>query len=245
MVSKEGEQSTENPIVEVIPLRGWRKILADRMLHSHLDLAEVTQMREIDATEMVNLRKSIVDSLQEKYGVRITYTHLLMKAAAEAIKQHPIMNSTLAEDEIRVLQDINISMAVSVPGGALLTPVIRQVGRKSLVEVAKEAATMAEQIRTRKFNLDILKGGTFTLTNAGMYGTDFVTSLIPIPQIASLAVGRLVPKPVVRDGQIVIRTMMGLSVTYDHRVVTGAFVAQFFQTIEENVENISKLDMGI
>jgi len=245
LVSKEGEQSTENPVTEVIPLRGWRRILADRMLHSHLDLAEVTQMRDVDATDMVNLRKSIVNGLQEKHGVRVTYTHLIIKAAAEAIKQHPMINSTLAEGEIRLLQDINISMAVSVPNGALLTPVIRQVSRKSLVEVAKEAVTMTEQIRSRKFKLDILQGGTFTLTNAGMFGTDYVTSLVPIPQVASLAVGRLVPKPVVRDGEIVIRTMMGLSVTYDHRVVTGAFVAQFFQTIEEKIENISKLDLGI
>jgi len=245
LVSKEGEQGTENPVTEVIPLRGWRRILADRMLHSHLDLAEVTQMRDVDATDMVNLRKSIVNDLQEKHGVRVTYTHLIMKAAAEAIKQHPMINSTLVDDEIRLLQDINISMAVSVPNGALLTPVIRQVDRKSLVEVAKEAVTMTEQIRTRKFKLDILQGGTFTLTNAGMFGTDYVTSLVPIPQVASLAVGRLVAKPVVRDGEIVIRTMMGLSVTYDHRVVTGAFVAQFFQTIEDKIESISKLDLGI
>ena len=104
---------------------------------------------------------------------------------------------------------------------------------------------MAQQVRTRRFNLDDLQGGTFTVTNAGMYGTDFVTPLINAPQSAALGVGRLVPKPVVRDNQIVIRTIMGLSLTYDHRVLTGATAAQFFQALEDIIENSTKIDLGI
>ena len=243
--NKEEEQSQKNPVVEVIPLKGWRKVLAERMLSSHLTYAEVTQMREVDATELVNLRQSLLSYLEEKYGFRLSYTHLLIKAAAQALRQHPIVNSSLVDEEIRILSDINIAMAVALDNGGLLAPVIRQVDRKSIVEVALEAIKLTEQIRTRRFNLDVLQGGTFTVTNAGMYGTDFVTPLINAPQSAALGIGRLVPKPVVRDNQIIIRTMMGLSLTYDHRVLTGATAAQFFQTLENIIENPKQIDLRI
>ena len=243
--NKEEEQSQENPVVEVIPLKGWRKVLAERMLSSHLTYAEVTQMREVDATELVNLRQSLLGHLEEQYGFRLSYTHLLIKAAAQALRQHPIVNSSLVDEEIRILSDINIAMAVALDNGGLLAPVIRQVDRKSIVEVAREAIKLTEQIRTRRFNLDVLQGGTFTVTNAGMYGTDFVTPLINAPQSAALGIGRLVPKPVVRDNQIIIRTMMGLSLTYDHRVLTGATAAQFFQTLENIIENPKQIDLRI
>ena len=239
------EDGRENPIAEVIPLKGWRKMLAERMLSSHLTYAEVTQMREVDATEMVTLRQSLLDRLEKEYGFRLSYTHLLIKAAAQALRQHPIINSSLVEEEIRVLADINIAMAVALDNGQLLTPVIRQADRKSIAEVAQEAITLANQVRSRKFNLDIFNGGTFTVTNAGMYGTDFVTPLINAPQSAALGIGRLVATPVVKDDQIVIRTMMGLSLTYDHRIITGAVAAQFFQTLQEITEDPKRMELGI
>jgi len=241
---KEREQICENPVTEVIPLKGWRKLLAERMLSSHLKHAEVTQMREVDVTELVNFRQSLLSRLEEEYGLRVSYTHLLIKAAAQALRQHPIVNSSLVDEEIRIFSDINIAMAVALDDGGLLTPVIRQADRKSIVEIVQEATRLTQQVRTRRFNLDDLQGGTFTLTNAGMYGTDFVTPLINAPQSAALGIGRLVPKPVVRDNQIVIRTMMGLSLTYDHRVLAGATAAQFFQTLEDIIENPNKKTMG-
>lgn len=243
--SQEKEPSGEIPVAQVIPLIGWRKVLAERMLASHLGYAEVTQMREVDATELVKLRESIVGHLEEKYGFRVSFTHLLIKAVAQALRQHPIINSSLVNDEIRIFSDINIAMAVALDDGGLLAPVIRQVDQKSIVEVAQEAIKLANQVRTRRFRLDILYGGTFNVTNAGMYGTDFVTPLINAPQSAALGVGRLVPKPVVRNNQIVIRTMMGLSLTYDHRVLTGAIAAQFFQTLQNTIENPAQIDLRI
>lgn len=242
--NRQKETGAENPVTKVIPLKGWRKVLAERMLSSHLTYAEVTQMREVDATELVNLRQSLNSQLEEKYGLRLSYTHLLIKAVAQALRQHPIVNSSLVEEEIRIYNDINISMAVALEDGGLLTPVIRRADQKSIVEIAQEADKLTEQIRTRRFNLDILSGGTFTVTNAGMYGTDFVTPLLNAPQSAALGVGKLVPKPAVRDGQIVIRTMMGLSLTYDHRVLTGVTAAQFFQTLEDIIEAPKQLELG-
>jgi len=242
--SKE-EQNWENPVAEVIPLTGWRKTLAERMLNSHLKYAEVTQMREVDATGLVSLRQSLVSHLEEKYGFRVSYTHLLIKATAQALRQHPIVNSSLVNEEIRIFNNINIAMAVALDNGGLLTPVIRQADRKSIVEIAQEAIKLTQQVRTMHFNLDDLQGGTFTVTNAGMYGTDFVTPLINAPQSAALGVGRLVSKPVVRDNQVAIGTTMGLSLTYDHRVLTGAAAAQFFQTLEDIIENPAEIDLGI
>ena len=241
----EKEPVMESPVAEVIPLKGWRKVLAERMLSSHLTYAEVTQMREVDATELVNLRQSLVSRLEKKHSFRLSYTHLLIKVAAQALHQHPIVNSSLVEEEIRILSDINIAVAVALDDGGLLAPVIRQADQKSIVDVAQEAIKLTEQLRARRFNLDCLKGGTFTVTNAGMYGTDFVTPLINAPQSAALGIGRLVPKPVVRDNQIVIRTMMGLSLTYDHRVLTGATAAQFFKTLQDIIENPEQMELGV
>jgi len=220
-------------------------MVAERMLSSHLTHAEVTQMREVDATGLINLRQSLLTRLEEKYGIRLSYTHLLMKAAAKALEQHPIVNSSLVDEEIRIFGEVNIAMTVALDNGGLLAPVIRRADRKSIVEVAREAIKLTEQVRSRRFNLDVMQGGTFTVSNAGMYGTDFVTPLINAPQSAALGVGRLVPKPVVRENQIVIRTMMGLSLTYDHRVLTGATAAQFFQTLENIIENPKQMDLGI
>ncbi len=218
--------------------------MADIMLRSHSQHAAVTQMREVDFTEMVNLRQSVVADLDSKYGVRISYTHLIVKAAAQALRIHPIINSVLVDGEIRILEDINIAVAVSMEDGGLLAPVIRQVDRLSLVEVGQRVNRLSEQIRARKFSLNDLKGGTFTVSNAGMHGTDYVTLLLTPPQSASLGIGRIVPKPAVKENQIVIRSMMGLSLTYDHQVFAGAMAAIFFATLQGLIENPSKLDLG-
>jgi pyruvate/2-oxoglutarate dehydrogenase complex dihydrolipoamide acyltransferase (E2) component len=235
----------ENPVSEVIPMRGWRKTLAERMIDSHLKNAEVTQMREIDASTLVDLRQSLVGRLEKEHGFRLSYTHLIIKAVAQALTEHPIMNSSLVDDEIRIYGDVNIGMAVALESGGLLTPVIRQADKKSIVEVAQQAIEAAGQVRSRRFDLGILYGGTFTVTNAGMFGTDFVTPLIPIPQVAALGVGKLATKPVAKDGEIVVGKVMGLSLTYDHRVVSGATAARFFQAVEEVMASPGKLNLGI
>ncbi len=245
MAAEEKRDEQGKLLAEVIPLRGWRKTLSERMLANHLNNAEVTQMREIDASELVRLRESLVGPLEKEYGFRLSYNHLLIKITAEALKKHPIINSSLVGEEIRVIKDINIAVAVALDNGGLLAPVIRHTDEKNIVDLAKEAIRLTESVRSPRLNLNDLSGGTFTVSNAGMYGTDFVTPLITSPQAAALGVGRLVQKPVVRDGQIVIRWIMGLSLTYDHRVITGAVAATFFQTLEKLIESATSLDMGI
>jgi len=230
-------------VAQVIPLRGWRKGMAERMLRSHMDHAQVTQMREVDVTELAGVRERVLADPRSREA-RVSFTHLLIKAAAQAIRQHAIVNSSLVENEIRVYVDINVGMAVALEDGGLLAPVVRQADQKSIWQVAQEAIALTERARTKRLSLDDLAGGTFTVTNAGMYGTDFVTPLLTGAQSAALGVGRIVPKPVVRDGQIVVRSMMGLSLAYDHQVFAGATAAQFFQTMEQLIEEPSKLELG-
>jgi len=234
----------ENPVIKVLPFKGWRKVLAERMLSNHLSCAEVTQMREVDATELVSLRQQMLHQFQTEHGVRLTFTHLLIKIVAHALQQHPMLNSALVGEEIHIFQDCNIAIAVALEDGSLLAPVVPQANSKSIVEIARESARLIEQVRSKRFSLDCLTGGTFTITNAGMYGTDFVTPLISLPQTAALGVGKLVKKPAVWNDQITIRMKMGLSLTYDHRVISGAVAAEFFQTLEKLIDNPAQLDLG-
>jgi len=245
MVSSVQRDEQGKLIRESIPIKGWRKILAERMLANHLNAAEVTQMREVDATALVNLREKLVGPIEKEHGVRVSYNHLLIKLAATALTRHPVINASIVGEEIRLYGDINIAVAVALDNGGLLAPVVRQADKKPLVDLARETIRLTQSVRTPRLNLNDLSGGTFTVTNAGMYGTDFVTPLITSPQGAALGVGRLVKKPVVRDDQIVIRTMMGLSLSYDHRLISGATAAQFFQTLEKLIEDPSQNDLGI
>lgn len=243
--AKEKEARGEIAIREVIPLKGWRKAMAEIMFRSHAEPAAVTQMREVDFSEMMKLREGIRADRKNESGVRISYSHLLIKATAQALRGHPILNSSLTEGEIRVYEDIHVAMAVALEDGGLLAPVIRHADRLSILEIAERATRLVDQIRARRFSLNDLKGGTFTFSNAGMYGTDYVTVLIPVGQSAALGVGRVVPKPMVRGEQIVVRSMMGLSLTYDHRVLAGATAAQFFATLQELIEKPENLDLGL
>lgn len=243
--AKDTDSNQEKQDYELVPLRGWRKTLAARMLTSHLEHATVTQMREVAAGKLVTLRNEKLKPLANELGVKISYTHLLIKVAAQALKQHPNVNSSMTESEIHIYNNINIAMAVALENGGLLAPVIRNADEKTIVEIAREAVTIAEKVRSRRFDLDMLKGGTFTVTNAGMYGTDFVTPLITGAQCAALGIGRLMEKPVVKDKEIVIGTTMGLSITYDHRIITGATAAQYFQTVQDLIEHPKEIDLKI
>jgi len=238
---KSGGPPVEPAVAQVIPIKGWRRIMAERMAQSHAEHAQVTQMREVDVEALVQLRQSRFAPAASA-GTRVTYTHLLVAALARALKEHPLVNSCIVGEEIHVYADVNVAMAVALPDGALVAPVIRNVDRKTVAQVAAEATELAEKARARRLRPDDLAGGTITLTNAGMYGTDFVTPLISAGQNAALGVGKIVAKPVVRDGAIVIRPRMGLSLAYDHRVLTGAVAAQMFQTLQTIVEDPSGLE---
>jgi pyruvate dehydrogenase E2 component (dihydrolipoamide acetyltransferase) len=231
-----GPAPGEPALAQVIALKGWRRTMAERMAQSHAEHAQVTQMREVDALALSQLRQRLLAAADPAAGSKLTFTHLLVLALARALGQHPLLNSGIAGEELRLYADVNVSLAVALADGALVAPVIRQVQEKSLAEVAAAAVALAERARARRLRPDDLAGGTITLTNAGMYGTDYVTPLISAGQNAALGVGRIVAKPVVWEGQIAIRPRLGLSLAYDHRAITGAVAAQFFQTLQQVIE---------
>lgn len=237
------------PIAEVIPLRGVYKMLADHMIRSHLGYAAYTIMGEVDLKAFEIFRKELVTRVEDETRVHISFTHLIVKVLAQSILKHPIMNSTLVEDSVLILGEVNIGVAVALETGMLVVPVIKNADRKSIVEIAESGIELAEKARTNKLGLDDVTGGTFTLSNAGMFGgrseAGYSTPIITEPQSAILGLGASYQKPVVREGEIVISTVLPTSLTIDHRVINGVPAAQFMSTFNSLLENPDQIDLGI
>lgn len=225
----------ELAVSDVVPLSGIRAIIAQRMHESHAITAPVTEMMEVDATALVALRERLKVSLAKELGFNLGYNDLLIKVAAKALRQFPSVNARLDGDVIRHLDVVHIGLAVDTDRG-LLVPHVSDADKKGLVEIARDVRAMAERARTGRSLPDELVGGTFTITNLGMYDVDGFTPIINYPEAAILGVGRIKPKPVVVEGEIVIRQMVWLSLTFDHRLVDGAPAARFLQAIKQMVE---------
>ena len=220
---------------EVIELSGIRKIIAERMTMSVQTNASVTLHTEVDATTLVELRGMFNEELQKR-EVSLTYTDLLVKIVAIALQEHRPLNATLTDEGIHLLADINIGVAVALEEG-LVVPVVRDADKIGLAAISEQVKTLAEKARNNQLTPGELQGGTFTLTNLGNFGVDAFTPIINPPECAILGIGRIVKKPVVHNDEIVIRSMLTLSLTFDHRVVDGAPAAQFLQTVSQYIQN--------
>jgi pyruvate dehydrogenase E2 component (dihydrolipoamide acetyltransferase) len=185
------------------------------------------------------LRKTINEGLKEKD--KISVTALLTIAVARAIEINPAVNITLDGDEIKTLQEINLGMAVAVPDG-LIVPVLHQANEKKLTQVNEEIKDLANRGRRNKLNVDEMNGATFTITNLGGYhSVDWFTPIINPPEAAILGVGRTVDKPVAVGGEVVVRPMMGLSLSFDHRILDGAPAAEWLAVLIDLIENPQKI----
>ncbi len=222
------------PAAQTIPLAGVRAIIADRMSASAHTTAAVTLFTEADASGLVQMRESFKQSPLAG-GIVPGYTELLVLIVARALQEHPNMNARLVENRIEQLATINIGVAVDTERG-LLVPVIRDAASKRLGEIVAEFRTLVERARAGQSLPDDLSGGTFTITNLGMYDIDGFTPIINLPECAILGVGRIVDKPVALNGQVVIRPMMVLSLTFDHRINDGAPAARFLQRVKQLIE---------
>ena len=220
---------------EVIAMEGIRGIIAERMTLSVQTNASVTLHTEVDATAFVELRGMLNDKLQAR-EVSITYTDLLVKVVANALREHPRLNATLTDEGIHLLSEINIGVAVALEDG-LVVPVVRDADKERLSEISTQVKSFAERARGNQLTPGELQGGTFTITNLGNFGIDAFTPIINPPESAILGVGRILKKPVVHDDEIVIRSMLTLSLTFDHRVVDGAPAAQFLQTVSGYIQD--------
>lgn len=228
------------PISQSIPLRGIARITAQFMLKSHLENAELTGMAEVDFTEFLTFRENLLAEFP-KDSPRISVTHMMIKSLAITLQEHPYFNATLIGNEIKLLDEINIGMAVATEDGQLVVPVIRNADQLSLRDIATEAERLSTKIRAGKIDMEDVSGGTFTFSNFGMFGGDIATPIINPPQTSIIALGRVIPKPVVVDNEIVIRNMGWISQTVDHRIINGIQTAMFLQTLERFIFDPSKL----
>lgn len=220
---------------EDMPTSQIRRVIAERMAESAHATAPVTLMTEADATELVRLREQLKETLAPRGVVVPTYNDLIIKLTGVALQEHPMLNAYLKDDQIIIPTSTHIAVAVDTEAG-LLVPVIRDVPIKTIQQIAEESRSLAEKARAGQLGPDDLQGGTFTVTNLGMYGVEGFTPIINLPQCAILGLGRVISKPAVYNGEIVPRQMLALSLTFDHRVVDGAPAARFLNTIEEYVE---------
>ncbi|MBI2144707.1 2-oxo acid dehydrogenase subunit E2 [Candidatus Woesearchaeota archaeon] len=227
------------------PLKGIRKVTAEKMSLSASKTAAVTNFDEADITDLAALREK-EKAAAEKKGVRLTFLAFVVKAVFESLKkpEHGIVNSSLdeASQEIIFKDYHNIGFAVATENG-LVVPVIKRVEQKAVLSIAKELGELAEKARSRKLDMADMMGGTFTITNLGSIGGAFFTPIINYPEAAILGIGKIVDKPVVRDGKVVIRKVMPLSLTYDHRLIDGAQAAAFLNTVISCLENPQQLKM--
>lgn len=229
-------ESSSVDFVEKIPVEGIRKVVSERMSESAFTAPHATISTEIDMTATKEMRENLLPIIEQETGYRLSYTEIILKAVAMTLKNHPIMNASLEDDHIVLHSNVNIGLAVAVPDG-LLVPVVHDCTDKGLSDLTKECKTLGKLARENKLNLDQMSGGTFTISNLGMYAVDTFTPIINQPESAILGVGRIVEKPVGVDGEIKLRPMMSLSLSFDHRIIDGAPAATFLTELKETIEN--------
>jgi pyruvate dehydrogenase E2 component (dihydrolipoamide acetyltransferase) len=219
-----------------IPLSGMRKIIAERMKLSVSTAAQYTENMDVDVTELVRLREGIKEDFEKKAGLKLTYTPFFVMFSSLALKDFPILNSTLEQNVIKMFDEVNIGVAFALKDG-LIVPVIKNVEGKSLTDIVTELDIFSKKVNQGNLSLDDVSNGTFTITNIGMYGVDNFTPIVNIPQVAILGVNRIVKKPIVIEEKIVIRDIMTLSLTSDHRVVDGVIAAQFLKKMSFYIQS--------
>jgi len=223
--------------VERIPLKGLRRTIARNLMTSQRTTVSVTGMDEADITELWEVREREKKSLQAK-GIHLTFLPFFIKAVQHSLAEHPLLNASVdeAKEEIIVKKYYNIGVAVDTPEG-LMVPVIRDAGRKTVLELAGELQELSRKARERKITLEEMKGSTFTITNYGHFGGIFATPVINYPDVAILGTGKISDKPWVKDGQILIRKILPLSLTFDHRVTDGVDASLFLTKIISYLED--------
>lgn len=238
-ITKQDLLEEKTPIIEnikdIIPVIGMRKIIAEKMSYSKKVAPHIYLSLEVDMTNAINLRQKLQQLIQNQYNVKLSYNDILIKVAAVAIRQNPVINSSFTQEQIILKQNINIGLAVALDDG-LIVPVVKDADKKGLSVIAKETAELIEKAKDKKLLPDDYQGGTFTITNLGMYDIENFKAIINQPETAILAVGKIMKKPVVIDDEITIRPIINLTLSCDHRAIDGAAGAKFLQNIKQILE---------
>jgi len=233
-------EQSDGVVYEVIKMDRMRRLIAEHMVMSKQTSAHVTSFIEVDVTNLVTLREKIKESYFKKEGEKLTLTPFFIEAAVSGVKQHPLINSSVDGENLIVKKNINIGIATTLPNGNLIVPVIKNADRLSLTGLSKSLNDLAKRARENQLKPDEIQGGTFTITNLGMFDTLTGTPIINQPQVAILAVGAVSKRPVVIESptgdSIGIRHMVMLSLSYDHRVVDGALAGSYLKVVRDYIQ---------
>ena len=221
---------------QVVAMTPMRRQIAEHMVTSKRTSAHVYTVFEVELTKVVQMRERHKEEFERRNGLKLTYTPFFVRAAVEAIKEAPIINSSVEGANIIFKRDVNIGLAVALEHG-LIVPVVKRADEKNFLGIARAVQDLAERARTKHLSVDEVQGGTFTITNPGSFGGLLGLPIINQPQVAILGVGAIEKRPVVRDDAIAIRPMVYLSLSYDHRVIDGAVAEQFLGKIKKILEN--------
>jgi len=217
-----------------------RQTIAQRLLEAQRTAAMLTTFNEADMSAIMDIRARRRDAFQKRHGIGLGFMSFFTKAVIGALKAFPALNSEIRGDEIVEKHYYDIGIAVGAEGG-LVVPVVRDADRKSFAELEREIAQLAEKVRNNTLTLEDLRGGTFTITNGGVYGSLMSTPILSLPQVGILGMHKIQQRPIAVDGQVVIRPMMYVALTYDHRMVDGREAVQFLVKIKELVEDPTSL----
>ena len=226
------------------PLDGIRKVISDHMVKSVQTSPHVTTFQELDLTELVSYRNEIKKDFKATYGANITYMPFIVKAVCTAMKEFPKMNASMTEKEIIIKNYFNIGIAVARDEG-LIVPVIKDADKKTLVELAVEIHQIGEKARKNQLTPDDVSGGTFSVTNAGMFGSSFSTPIINQPQVAILGIHNIMKKPWVINNEITIRNISTFGLSFDHRLIDGHTAVKFLHRVHEYLADTRKLLMQL
>ena len=227
-------------VKERIPLTGLRKVIHDRMMESWKANPRVTQVMEVDMTEAVAFRKYNLPRWEKTDGVRVSFNDMIVKAVAMALREFPILNSHLKGNEILVYEDINLGVAVATDAG-LVAPVIRGADKKSVVQIARESRALADKARTKTLTPEDFADHTFTISNLGGFGVEIFTPIINPPDCAILGVGRIAQRPAVVNEEVTVRSLMYISLVFNHQVIDGAPASLFKQRVKAILEDPQQL----
>ena len=225
--------------VQIVPMSPIRRKTAEHMVLSKRTSAHVSTVFEVDMTRVDQLRHKHRAAYEERSGVKLTYLPFILKATVDALKAFPVLNSSVEGDSIVYRHDINLGLAVALDWG-LIVPVIRNADEKNLLGLARAVNDLAERARSKKLKVDEVQGGTFTVTNPGVFGSLFGTPIINQPQVAILGVGTIEKRPVVRDDAIAIRLMAYFALTFDHRIVDGSDADRFMAHLKKSLQEFDE-----
>ena len=220
----------------VMPMTPMRKQIAERMVASRRTAAHVSTVFEVEMTRIFEIRAHQAEEFERRNGIKLTYTPFFVRAAVEALKQFPIFNASVDGANVVYKRDVNVGIAVALETG-LIVPVIKRAEEKNFLGISRAVQDLAERARNKRLSVDDVQGGTFTITNPGIFGSLFGTPIINQPQVAILGIGVIEKRAVVRNDGIAIRPMVYLALSFDHRILDGALADQFMAKIKSALEN--------